>query len=152
MSARLPVISLFLGNNHRLHTDPLLIIFYTQSHIVSLVIIWWCWIHNLHVDCFVYLQSSLCCMWQQPGRKTQHHTITRNKYINIYIQGDRHFLEQTLAWRWDRWNKHFLLNIGLVENVWLKSYKDLKFEIYWRQIERLNRNKWTTFRATYVNT
>ena len=35
-----------------------------------------------------------------------------------YIQGDQHFLEQTLTRGWDRGNKHFLLNSGLVENAW----------------------------------
>ena len=58
-------------------------------------------------------------------------------YLRVYrgssIQGDRYFLEQTLTWGWNRWNKHFPLNSGLVENVWLKSYKDLKFEMYWRK-------------------
>ena len=34
--------------------------------------------------------------------------------------------EQTLTWGRDRWNKHFLLNSGLDENDWLKSYKDFK--------------------------
>ena len=29
---------------------------------------------------------------------------------------------------------HCLLNSGLVGNVWLKSYKDFKFEMYWRKI------------------
>ena len=27
-----------------------------------------------------------------------------------------------------------LLNSGFVENAWLKSYKDFKFEMYWRKI------------------
>ena len=53
---------------------------------------------------------------------------------NIHIQGERHFLVQTLTWGSDRWNKHFLLISGLVENVLLKSYKDFKFEMDWRQI------------------
>ena len=54
--------------------------------------------------------------------------------IIIYIQGDRHFLEQTLTLGWDGWNKHFSVNSDLVENVWLKSYKDFKIEMYWRKI------------------
>ena len=54
--------------------------------------------------------------------------------ISQCIQGARHFLEQTLTWGCDRWNKHFLLNIGLVENAWLRSYKDFKFEMYWRKV------------------
>ena len=57
-----------------------------------------------------------------------------NYKISPYMQGDRHFLEQTLTWRWDRWNKHFLLNSGLAENAWLKGYKDFKFEMYSRKI------------------
>ena len=39
-----------------------------------------------------------------------------------------------LTWSWDCWNKHYLLNIGLVENAWLKSCKDFKFEMYRRKI------------------
>ena len=44
------------------------------------------------------------------------------------IQGDRHFLERTLTRGWDRSNKRVLFNSGLVENAWVKSYKDFKFE------------------------
>ena len=131
----------------QIHTRPIFLSIYCPFKIIILVHIQSIWVLKTQLGYSTYfLEDNALSFMHNSIHEVNMLTsslidilspyIIREIFYNhpFYIQGDRNFLEQTLTWGWDRWNKHFLLNCSLVENAWWQSYKDFKFEMYWRKI------------------